>query len=45
VEDATQRMGLLIDDLLEYSHVSMGVDGMEEIDLNEKLQVVLSIWK
>jgi PAS domain S-box-containing protein len=42
VEDATQRMGLLIDDLLEYSHVSMGVDGMEEIDLNEKLQVVLS---
>jgi signal transduction histidine kinase len=42
VEDATKRMGLLIDDLLEYSHVSMGVDGMEEIDLNKKLRVVLS---
>lgn len=42
VEDATQRMGQLIDDLLEYSHVSMGVDLLEEIDLNKKVQTVLA---
>jgi len=41
VEDATSRMSLLIDDLLDYSHVSMGVDLLERIDLNEKLEVVI----
>ena len=41
VEDATTRMSLLIDDLLDYSHVSMGVDLLERIDLNEKLQTVI----
>ena len=41
VEDATSRMSLLIDDLLDYSHVSMGVDLVEKIDLNEKLQTVI----
>jgi signal transduction histidine kinase len=42
VEDSTYRMGLLIDDLLDYSHVSMGVDLLEKIDLNKKLQVVVN---
>lgn len=41
VEDATSRMSLLIDDLLDYSHVSMGVDLVEKIDLNEKMQTVI----
>ena len=41
VEDATGRMSLLIDDLLDYSHVSMGVDLLEEIDLDEKVVSVL----
>jgi light-regulated signal transduction histidine kinase (bacteriophytochrome) len=35
-------MRLLIDDLLEYSHVSMGIDLSEKIDLNEKVQTVLA---
>ncbi len=34
-------MQLLIDDLLEYSHVSNRPAGFEEIDLNEKLKRVL----
>lgn len=42
VEDATARMSLLIDDLLDYSHVSMGVDLLEKIDLNKKLQIVVN---
>ena len=42
VEDATNRMSLLIDDLLDYSHVRMGVDLLEKIDLNKKLQLVIS---
>ncbi len=42
VDDAAQRMSLLIDDLLDYSHVSMGVEMLEEIDLNEKLETVIS---
>lgn len=41
VEDATARMTLLVDDLLDYSHVSMGVDLLEQIDLNKKVQIVL----
>ncbi len=42
VEDATKRMSLLIDDLLDYSQVSMGVDLLEKIDLNKKLQAVVN---
>jgi light-regulated signal transduction histidine kinase (bacteriophytochrome) len=42
VENATQRMGLLIDDLLDYSHVSMGIDLTEQIDLNKKVRNVLN---
>jgi light-regulated signal transduction histidine kinase (bacteriophytochrome) len=41
VDDATKRMNLLIDDLLDYSHVSMGVNLLEEIDLNKKVATVL----
>lgn len=41
VEKAAKRMGILVDDLLEYSHISKGMEKPEEIDLNNKLQVVL----
>lgn len=41
LETAARRMGLLVDDLLEYSHVSQGGEAMEEIDLNKKLRIVL----
>lgn len=41
MENAALRMGMLIDDLLTYSHVSKGVTHMEDIDLNEKVQSVL----
>jgi signal transduction histidine kinase len=41
VERAALRMGQLVDDLLEYSHVSRGVDHMEDVDLNQKVQDVL----
>ncbi|OLY91794.1 PAS domain S-box-containing protein [Cnuella takakiae] len=41
VENATQRMGNLIDDLLLYSHVSQRPHEREKVDLNEKVQRVL----
>lgn len=41
IENATKRMGDLIDDLLLYSHVSQKPHEMENIDLNQKLQRVL----
>jgi PAS domain S-box-containing protein len=41
IENATQRMGNLIDDLLLYSHVSHRPHETESIDLNEKVQRVL----
>jgi PAS domain S-box-containing protein len=41
IENATQRMGNLIDDLLLYSHVSQRPIDMENVDLNEKVQRVL----
>lgn len=41
MENATKRMGMLIDDLLEYSHASYQPHEMETIDLNEKIQKVL----
>lgn len=42
IETATQRMNLLVDDLLQYSHVSHVASQQKEwIDLNEKLQKVL----
>jgi signal transduction histidine kinase len=39
---ATERMTLLVDDLLTYSHLSMSAVEMEEVDLNKKLAMVLS---
>jgi PAS domain S-box-containing protein len=41
IENASQRMGNLIDDLLLYSHVSQRPHDTESVDLNEKLKRVL----
>jgi signal transduction histidine kinase len=41
VEHASQRMNLLIDDLLLYSHVSQRPPEKESVDLNEKMQRVM----
>jgi light-regulated signal transduction histidine kinase (bacteriophytochrome) len=41
IEKAGERMTLLVDDLLEYSHVSIHPKELEEVDLNEKMQRVL----
>lgn len=41
IENATERMGNLIDDLLLYSHVSQRPHETETIDLNEKAKRVL----
>ncbi len=41
MDHASIRMRTLIDDLLEYSHVSEGISEREPIDLNENLQTVL----
>ncbi|WP_066405526.1 sensor histidine kinase [Flavisolibacter tropicus] len=42
VEAAAERMQLLVDDLLEFSHVSQQPRQMESIDLNDKVQKVLA---
>ena len=41
MEQSTKRMGMLIDDLLAYSHVSRGAAQPERIDLNQKVRQVL----
>ncbi len=41
VEDASQRMNALIDDLLLYSHVNYRLDETERVDLNEKVKRVM----
>jgi PAS domain S-box-containing protein len=41
METSVTRMGLLVDDLLTYSHVSATPPTMETINLNEKLKKVL----
>lgn len=41
MESATKRMTLLIDDMLEFSHVSLKPPEKEDVDLNEILQKVL----
>lgn len=41
IESASRRMGNLVDDLLQYSHVTQTLPEMEWVDLNQKLQVVL----
>jgi light-regulated signal transduction histidine kinase (bacteriophytochrome) len=42
IETSAQRMQLLVDDLLEFSHVSEQTQLVESVDLNEKVQRVLS---
>lgn len=39
---AAERMAALIDDLLEYSHVSRGADLLERIDVTQKVHTVLT---
>jgi PAS domain S-box-containing protein len=41
MDKSTERMQLLIDDLLEYSHVSTSTNYSEEINLNKKVSQVL----
>jgi signal transduction histidine kinase len=41
MDHACRRMQVLIDDLLEYSHISMGAHLYETIDLNTKVRNVL----
>jgi hypothetical protein len=41
IENATERMGNLIDDLLLYSHVSQRPVEMEAVDLGEKIKAAL----
>jgi signal transduction histidine kinase len=41
MNNATGRMSVLIDDLLNYSHATKGIFNIEEIDLNKKVQLVL----
>ncbi len=41
LENASRRMGLLIDDLLAYSQATRGAAELEEIDLNTKVRNVL----
>jgi PAS domain S-box-containing protein len=42
LELASERMTTLVDDLLEYSQVSRGIDLFEQVDLNEKIKLVLN---
>jgi PAS domain S-box-containing protein len=42
VESAAQRMGILIDDLLEYSHLDQVLPNKEPVDLNSKIAIILS---
>lgn len=41
LETGAKRMGILIDDLLMYSHISRGVSHEEVVDLNKTLPMVL----
>lgn len=42
VESATERMRLLIDDLLAYSHLTQSQREQEKIDLNDKIRLILT---
>jgi light-regulated signal transduction histidine kinase (bacteriophytochrome) len=42
IQSATDRMRLLIDDLLEYSHLTQSQKEQEKIDLNEKIKLILT---
>ncbi|RYF45086.1 MAG: hypothetical protein EON99_00405, partial [Chitinophagaceae bacterium] len=41
VETATDRMRLLVDDLLNYSHVRRGQLELEDVDLNKKVNLIM----
>jgi PAS domain S-box-containing protein len=41
IDNSSERMGALIDDLLLYSHISQRPYEMEEVDLNQKIMKVL----
>lgn len=41
LEQASRRMGTLVDDLLAYSEATRGVPETEAVDLNKKVQLVL----
>jgi PAS domain S-box-containing protein len=41
LENASKRMGSLVEDLLAYSHASRGLEEKEEVDLNKKVRLVL----
>jgi signal transduction histidine kinase len=42
IESATDRMRLLIDDLLEYSHLTQSQKEQEKVDLNDKIRLILT---
>ncbi|HEV7331902.1 MAG TPA: ATP-binding protein [Flavisolibacter sp.] len=42
MQNATERMTLLVDDLLTYSQVSLTATEMEDVNLGEKIQMVLT---
>jgi signal transduction histidine kinase len=42
MQNAAERMTLLMDDLLSYSHLSLAPKEKEEVDLNKKLRLVIS---
>ena len=42
VENAAERMKLLVDDLLEYSHLNPSLKEKEEVDLNKKIELIIS---
>lgn len=42
MEKATERMKLLVDDLLEYSQIRSRPAEMDSVDLNQKLKVIIS---
>ncbi|MGZ3851482.1 MAG: ATP-binding protein [Flavisolibacter sp.] len=41
ISNAAERMQLLVDDLLEYSHVSFNPRETEAVDINEKVSLIL----
>lgn len=42
MQNATERMALLVDDLLSYSHVNLKPVETEDVDLNKKITAVLA---
>ena len=42
IENSAERMQLLVDDLLEFSHVSQQLQELEPVNLNDKVQKVLT---